>query len=60
MKTMIMKMMMLRVMTVIEDQMICIRNESRLDKTNKEIKGYTGFNKYTGIPKMSTFLIWGY
>jgi uncharacterized membrane protein (DUF485 family) len=40
MKTMIMKIM-LRVMTVIDDQMICIRSENRLDKTNKEIKGYS-------------------
>jgi hypothetical protein len=53
MKTMIMKMMMLRVMTVIDDQMICIRSESRLDKTNKEIKGcnkYTGYSKNEYIP----------
>lgn len=57
MKTMIMMMMMLRVMTVIEDQMICIRNESRLDKTNKDTQDLINIQD---IPKMSTFLIWGY
>lgn len=43
-------------MTVIDGQMICIRNENRLDKTNKEIKGYRQYN-IQSIPKMSTFLI---